>query len=922
MRPHTVQTESVPGRPAQVTVIAATRPARLAKRFSLVDGKLRKEGAGSLSVGRIEIVDARTPGDLAEILQGLASPQALIYGIPKHAGASQVVSKSVLDRVDAVPEGTIARTAENFVWPSGPGWLMLDYDPPPDADAMSGEALRAVLYDTAPALRNAPHLWAVSASSEIWNAETGERLRGISGQRLYVLVADARDIPRAGQALFDRLWLTGHGYYQVSKSGALLKRSPIDASVWQTNRLDFAAPPACKPPLEARRPDPIVYNDGASPLSTVNAIPALSSAEKQTLGELQGTTASTPAVQTQREQAQERWVDERIEAVSAARGGDLPESEREALRNMLSTAVTKRRLYGDFELIHSSGQTVTVGQVLDSPDRWHNQRFADPLEHDYGGGDRRIAWLNLRSGGTPFIYSHAHGGQRFRLLRPTTRLELDAGEAPQYLTTICERLGIEADVYERAGRLVRVVGAELITVEAPWLQTKIESCFELFKYDGRSQQLKRVDCPESVAKRVIAARGVWGLPAITGVVQFPVLRADGSLLIEPGFDEATGLLHLSERANHTVPRELNQDDLRAALARIWAPFRLFPFADDLSRGVFLSMLLSCVCRPTIPTAPGYLIRAHTAGTGKTRLAECGQILAGAPVRAMPMPEDGNEVEKRLLAKLVTGTPAVLIDNIQGNIDFASLCAFMTSSEPEGRILGKTAVVSAANRSMWFLTGNNVSATGDTYRRILPITLDAGSESPEARRFPFDPRDVIRERLDDYRADLLSVLLSFVNAGMPQGGAGGLGSFETWERLVRQCVVWLVDQKLTPAPMADPIGVIRLSRSEDPARMRHGTLLSAWYDVYGSQPVEAKTVAALVTNGPLMSGDSETNAKHLALCEAAREAAEIRGAFNTRSFGWYLRRHRGVVVEGLRIDQEQGSTVCAWRVCRVEEPSDV
>jgi len=41
---------------------------------------------------------------------------------------------------------------------------------------------------------------------------------------------------------------------------------------------------------------------------------------------------------------------------------------------------------------------VTVGTVLDNRERWHGERFADPLEPDYRG-DKRIAWLNLRSGG-------------------------------------------------------------------------------------------------------------------------------------------------------------------------------------------------------------------------------------------------------------------------------------------------------------------------------------------------------------------------------------------------------------------------------------------------------------------------------------------------------------------------------------------
>ena len=84
------------------------------------------------------------------------------------------------------------------------------------------------------------------------------------GQRVYVPVADAQDIPRAGAALYARLWLAGHGRFDVSASGALLDRSLIDASVWQPERLDFAGGAQCGPGLEQRREEPKLFNGAAA----------------------------------------------------------------------------------------------------------------------------------------------------------------------------------------------------------------------------------------------------------------------------------------------------------------------------------------------------------------------------------------------------------------------------------------------------------------------------------------------------------------------------------------------------------------------------------------------------------------------------------------------------------------------------------
>lgn len=886
---------------SKITIATSTRPQRLTKLWKITGGQPVQQHAGEMTAGNVTVVDCPSPDAFAKILRELEQNQALIFGLPP-AQSAPVVTQA---RLPEAQPGTIARTAETFKWNAGPGWMLLDGDPLPGQTPLTRDEWLAILHEVVPALIDAPCVWGVSSSSCIYNTDTDEQVTGVRGQRLYVLVADARDIPRAGKALFERLWLAGYGAYVVSKSGQTLSRAPIDSSVWQTNRLDFAAPPVCVSPLETRRPTPEAINDDAEPLATAQVIPDLSDDERQRLADVQAAARGCDDLLAEIHTVRDAWIEERMAAIA-----ELPEDQQEEARERLRVAVVHGRLFGDFELTHSSGQSVTVGDLLDNPDQWHGERFHDPLEPEYSNSDRRIAWANLKSGGTPYIYSHAHGGKRYRLLRPVQQLKLQQGELPQVLPKIMERLALDGEIFERGGRLMRLADGELLTVEKAWLQTYLESAFRFLVFDGRSREWSVRDCPDKVAARVLAARGAWNLPKVTGLISFPVMRPDGSVIEQPGFDEATGLLYLSDSNSRPIPRPLDRAGLAEALCRIWEPFALFPFDSDISRGVFLAALLTTVCRAALPTAPGYLVRAYTAGTGKTLLSECLMLLTGAPAKAMPLPEsNAEEIGKRLFSVLLTGRPGAVLDNLTGVIDSADLCVFLTSAEPEGRILGQSEIRSAVNRVLWVLNGNNVTAGGDTFRRILPVGLDADCETPETRKFSFNPRDLIRDRLGAYRADLLSVMLTYQWEGAPVVGEGGLGSFDEWERLVRQCVCWLIREEVTPAPMADPVEVLRLSKAEDPHHQQHIEILQAWWDLFGDGVVRVREIAKLVNEGEFGKTSAEA-----AFIEAVSDVAPPRGGFNGRYFGGWLRRHKGRVVAGMRLDVGDPShNEPGWRV---------
>lgn len=415
------------GNPIACTRFTATNPPRLSKRFTLSGDTLAKESGGNMLSGIAERLTIASLAEFAALLPTLTPQQALSYGVNGHARA-RVVTDDALPFVAAKSaDPVIARTRDHFKWPAGAGLLMLDYDPAPDGPPLPPDELRAALVAACPALATAPAVWRPSASSCIFTAQ-GAELRPIGGQRLYVAVADAADIPRALEVLVARLWLAGFGRWELSKSGAWLARTVVDASVAQPERLDFCGGADCGAGLEQRLPEPVVLNPAAPYLDTQSALPDLDASERHRLAELRE-ALKEPLKEHQRA-IREIWIAERVDARLSA----IPEAKRAEARPKLEKvyreAASGGRLGLDFELIvvrkgGNGREPLTVGDVLKDRERYHEATTCDPLEPDYPDGQGRlVGWLNLRAR-EPYLTSQAHGGTRYLLGAEPTVAPID-----------------------------------------------------------------------------------------------------------------------------------------------------------------------------------------------------------------------------------------------------------------------------------------------------------------------------------------------------------------------------------------------------------------------------------------------------------------------------------------------------------------
>ena len=230
-------------------------------------------------------------------------------------------------------------------------------------------------------------------------------------------------------------------------------------------------------------------------------------------------------------------------------------------------------------------------------------------------------------------------------------------------------------------------------------------------------------------------------PRYAGIVEVPVLRPDGSILADPGYDPATKLYY------HPLPGPAldpiifaspdQQDAVNSVNFLLYELLADFPFVDDASRANTLAALLTPFVRHVIPgPVPMGLFDAPQAGTGKTKLAEIiGMVSTGrwTPMRTPPMRrEDDAEWSKVITSALLKGSTINCFDNIDRVLRSPSLCLALTSQVYSDRILGTNRQPEIPVICSWFATGNNIQLGGDLPRRCYWIRLDAKTSRPWKR----------------------------------------------------------------------------------------------------------------------------------------------------------------------------------------------
>ena len=897
------------------TLITAANPKIVTKAFWLDgQGALKKKTTAHVTTGKMERISFHDLKEFAAVLQGLKTNQCLAYGLTPTSPITLVTESTWVEQ--GRPETKMPRCKSLMRWPAGEGILMLDYDAPKDGSlALDKDALLGILENTFPCFLDFQLLWWPSTSSCIWHGD--KQLTGVKGQRIYVLVSDARDIPCATEALLTKLWAKGHGRYEVSRSGALLERGLFDSSVWQTNHVDFAAGAECRSDLEQRRGEPTLIEGflGGS-MNTKEIIPD-PTAEESAAAEANKGVAKA-ALKEAAAAAREEWSRERVAELRAL----SPNIEDTQAHQLVRRAAERRELMGDWiitVLDKGNERQVSIGTVLASTNEYDGMRTLDPFEPDYDG--RRPVGKLFLKGARPQLHSMAHGGVTFKLYGQQARIQIIEGKERDVTDALLEVLRGAPDVFD--------FGAELATIgDACKLMPQNEHALRYLagglaqfwffapQQEGRPPRVVLENPPPSVCRSVLALRDMRRLKRLEAVISAPTLRPDGSVFSTVGYDENTRLLFDSDQTPSLVPESPTVEQAQQALQRLWQPFKDFPFVGNIDCAVHLAALLTAAVRAVLPTAPAFGYDAPVQASGKTLLARCvGVLAAGTDPGIWPHTSgrDDEEVRKRLFTALRSGARALVWDNVAGTFDSVAMASLLTSSIYHDRILGVSVSSQVPNRMLLLLTGNNLSLAGDMARRVLVARIDPKSDKPFAREFAVEPYALCVANRQTMIAAALTLIRFYLSAGVERPGAGRMASFEQWDDWVRQTVIY-VDRELAPGKFGDIMEQVKANQANDPDQEALGALLRSWHLCFGEDAVTAAQVLQK-SHGPFITDDSPEGQLHLALEEFNPRGGDL----SSKSLGRTLKYRLGRVVGGLRFEQAgQRDGTMLWRVCALPD----
>ena len=482
-------------------------------------------------------------------------------------------------------------------------------------------------------------------------------------------------------------------------------------------------------------------------------------------------------------------------------------------------------------------------------------------------------------------------------------------------------LASQKNVYERGGNLVHIVkgskppkgisrpeeSPRIVPIKFPRIRELLANARAWYRPSGDGDR-ERCHPPEWVVKAV-DARGRWlGVQRLEAVVESPVLRADGTVLQQPGYDSDTGIYFQPQCQFPSIPAKPSYDDAVHARDQLLEVVEDFPFADDSHCAAWVAGVLTPMSRYAFSgPSPAFLNDANIRGCGKSLLTDATSIIAtGREMARMTLPRDDDELRKRITAMAMVGEPLILIDNIAGTFGSPSLDAALTATSWSDRILGQTTMTTLPLYAVWYATGNNVVLAADTSRRVVHIRLESPEESPEERT-GFHHDDLlgwVRKERPRLTMAAATILAAYCCEGRPDMKLTPWGSFEGWSDLVRQAVVWV--------GLPDP-GSSRtdLTSQSDREAVALRQLIAGWEEIDPS--TSGMTVASVVREL------AEHPDQYEGLRSALYELAPPRDGkiLNPRSIGMKLHYLRQRVVGGKFLDKRTTNMGAMWHVCSGE-----
>ncbi len=497
--------------------------------------------------------------------------------------------------------------------------------------------------------------------------------------------------------------------------------------------------------------------------------------------------------------------------------------------------------------------------------------------------------------------------------RPVLEIELKAGDVARIVDETQRAIVASGrPVFVRGGILVEPIRTEYPTIGDDTTTVTVFRAIQIenlrymvnkhgvkyMQWNDKKKKNVEVDPPDKVLATLVKL-GHWIFPKVSGIINSPTLRPDGSVLSERGYDAKTQLwcwpdksLKLPEMSARPTKKEAAE-----ALELLKGLLTGFAFQSKLDRSVALAAILTTILRGAFDIAPMTLFLAHMAGTGKSYLVDLVSTIArGRPCPVITASRDEAEMDKRIGSLLIESTPMISIDNLSFDLKGDLLCQMCTQQTVKVRVLGKSETPDCEWKGALFATGNNVNLSGDMTRRGLICNLDAGVERPELREFDFSPVDMVLKDRGKYIAAVLTIARAYVVGGKIER-LTRIGSYAQWSRFVREPLIWLGEE--------DPTKSMEQAFKNDPNKGAAEMLIAQWQEHLGTE--QSYKVSEIIdkakeTAPAAVMGVGMNDWEHLRpdFFDVLLERCGERGNIDVRKAGFWLRSLRGQIYSGFKV----------------------
>lgn len=332
---------------------------------------------------------------------------------------------------------------------------------------------------------------------------------------------------------------------------------------------------------------------------------------------------------------------------------------------------------------------------------------------------------------------------------------IEVGSAPETIRVLTEEIndGVFPDVYVTDGRLSVIehvsgtANADAGDQDKPLpvasnalTPPRLALALAAHAYVFRMQMKNKIPVeteitPAPGALSAILAGRTWpGVPTLRGIIGAPVLRADGTLLQERGYDARTGLYLAPNVELPRVPDAPTAEQVEEARAFLLDSFLLdFPWVSPADRANYVALLVTPILRRFLRAlTPFGIITATMPGSGKTILTSGPGLLYGQ--RVFSWTDSDEELRKTITSALGTAEGVMIFDNLAEGavINSPTLANLLTSPVWSDRLLGGNKISSAPNDRLWLATGNNLAIGGDMASRSVWVRIDPAVPRPEQR----------------------------------------------------------------------------------------------------------------------------------------------------------------------------------------------